>query len=133
MIIEVKIPNLKKLQAAMKQAPRSVIKYTDEAIKRSIMDISGVARSIAPIKTSFLKSSIGKGIGWKTLEGWIKPTADYAIFVHEGTRKWPISKRSKTGERRFLTVAAKRKERDIEKYFEEALENVANDIARKAK
>ena len=117
----------------MRQSPRLVIKHTDDAIKKSIMGISSVATRIAPIDTGFLRESIQLGVGFNQMEGFIVPLAEYAVFVHEGTRKWPISKRSRSGERQFLKKGAEREKRNIEQHFEEAIEKVANDIARKAK
>jgi len=153
MQIKVEIPNLKRMQKAMSDAPQDMYKEANNAIRSSILKVEQQAVMESPIDTGTLRKSIHQGIVWGPLYGAVGPTVNYSIFVHEGTRPHIISvRRAKvlysrrsgrffgrsvrhpgTKPNRFMKRAADQSQRDIDKYFKDALERVVNNIARRSK
>lgn len=129
----IEIKNLDKLKAAMGQAPGMVVNETDKAIKKSIFQLAGTSARMAPIQTGTLRGSILSGTSFGRLTGRIVPWVNYAIYVHEGTSRWPISMPSRTGERRFFEKSIKQEQGNIDGFFKEALDNVTNEISRRSK
>ena len=123
MEINIKIKNMPQVMAALKQSPVIVGKHINKAIKESIFDIERKAKPLTPVDTGRLRGSYDTRFG--TLYGEVTPTAEYAIYVHEGTRYM-------TG-RPFLSKGVKQAMSQINKNFEKGLEGALNEIARKAR
>lgn len=94
------------------------------ALKKSIFQIERETKPITPFKTSRLRASISTsvsrygdpaGIGFSAngLTGWVGPTTNYAIFVHEGTKRMRG--------RPFLKQGAERAMPMINEFFDKAI------------
>ncbi|MFA6006937.1 MAG: HK97 gp10 family phage protein [Candidatus Paceibacterota bacterium] len=142
--------NLDKLRKAFEQSPKIVEKRLQDAIGASIAELhKNAVKGVVPWRTGYLTHSFGLGILIGRLFGRIRPTAEYAIYVHEGTRPHVIKARKGGGlfwkgaahpvksvqhpgtkPNRFMPrVLDKAKDR-IEGHFKRALELVAADIAK---
>jgi len=112
-------------------APMDLKKELQKAIAKSTMKVEQKTKPITPYDTGRLRASIRSYLAPNI--GKIFPTVDYAIFVHEGTSKWPLSKPPKAAGtvRQFLKVGLEKSERDIQTYFEQAIENTWNKVIAK--
>ena len=133
MEIKISIPKLGALQKALKQWPELSAREIDDAIKKSIAKITEKTIPITPIDTGRLRGSIKEGTSFAPFKGKIQPTANYAIKIHEGTAKYPLSKKPKNPStvRQFLKVGAEKSMGEIKNYFIQALKNIAEKTARK--
>lgn len=130
-MIKVNVKNLKKLQKAFRKAPKKTVSETNDAIMKSIFTIETESKEETPVLTGRLRASIGggtfqggsypegEGIRFKSLYGAIGPTTDYAIYVH---RRKP-----------FMELGIRASMSDINKFFQQAADNVVKFIARKTK
>ena len=153
MQIKVEIPNLKRMQKAMSEAPQDMYREANTAIHSSIYKIEQQAIQESPIDTGRLRGSIHQGIVWGPLYGAVGPTVKYAYWVHEGTDPHIISVRNKkvlysrkrgiffgkrvrhpgTKKNQFMIRARDQSQNEINKFFKDALERVVNNIARRSK
>jgi hypothetical protein len=155
MDIKVTIPNLKQMQKAFADAPQDMYREANTAIRSSIIKVEQIATMEAPVDTHTLQGSLKHGFVWGPLYGAVGPTVNYALYVHEGTRPHIIrykkrgrgglyNKRTRQGfgrvvhhpgtkPNRFMKRAADQSQRDIDKFFKDALERVVNNIARRSK
>lgn len=117
------IEGLDKFIAALNQSPKIVKKYLNNAIRKSIIDIQSTAVPITPIDTGRLRSSYEIEFG--DLRGSTGPTAEYAIYVHEGTRYMKG--------RPFLKQALENSIGKIEQTMTSQLNQALEEIARKSK
>ncbi len=137
MQISVTIKNLDKVRAALMESPVVVAKHINKAINRSILDIRNEAMDTTPVDTGRLKGSFEMVFG--KLRGEIGPTADYAIYVHEGHRQQVGRYVAAIGKRLvspyvkgnpFLKIAVSNAENKINKNFQEGLKDSLEEIAR---
>lgn len=90
-MLEVKIEckDIGRLQEMMAQMP----KITDENIRKVLeaflYETEGIAKSLAPVRTGRLRADISTTFNKQELQGVIYNKVNYAIYVHEGTRKMP--------------------------------------------
>ena len=133
MEIKVSIPKLGALQKALKQWPELSAREIDNAIKKSIAKITEKTIPITPIDTGRLRGSIKEGTSFTPFRGKIQPTAHYASKIHDGTVKYPLSRKPKNPStvRQFLKVGVEKSMGDIKNFFIKALENITNKTARK--
>lgn len=122
--IKIRITNLPEIKRAFGQAPQLMSKHFNVAIKQATFLVEGKSKINAPVDTGYLMGShrtkfLGSGIGFT---GIVYPKADYAMFVHQGTRFMKA--------RPFLKDAAESSENQIERLFTQALQGVLNDIGR---
>ena len=122
-MIEVKIPNLKKLRKALKSHPRLFVQEFNKAIYKAGFKIQAESKKVTPVDTGRLRASISTDTGF--LQAIISPHTDYAIYVHEGTRYMR--------KRPFMEKGLKSSERFILNTFKEAEDNVLKKIAQKSK
>ena len=109
---------------AFSQAPRMMNDELKRALTKSAVLVQTQSMSRTPVLTGNLRSShkfnvSGAGIG---MQAEISPTANYGIFVHEGTRFMKA--------RPFLKKGAEDSLQTIERFFTEAVQNVFNRISR---
>lgn len=109
---------LKRIQGVFKSAPSKTIHEFNEAVEKSIYYLERRAKPLTPVRTGRLRASYQTMFG--TLTGALFPTVDYAIYVHEGTRYMRA--------RPFLREAVAVSENQIQKYFEEAINNVFKNL-----
>lgn len=145
--IKIKIKNAAQLSAAFRKAPANMTKNASEAIRSTVMLIRQRAVTNAPVRTSRLRSSAYTTFA--PLQGEVGFTANYALFVHEGTKAhiiypkskkalfWkgashPVRRVNHPGSRAnpFLRKAVDASERDIDKFFEAAVDKTLQQIAR---
>lgn len=82
--IKVEIPNLEKFREALKKWPSISAPIINRAIRKSIYDIQAKTIVVTPHRTQRLRGSFQVAFG--PLMGILRPTVEYAIWVHEGTR-----------------------------------------------
>ena len=149
----VDIPNLSKLQNALKKYPEIAEPWLQKAIVASAAEVQkNATRGVLPWKTGYLTQSFGLGILIGRLIGRIWPTAEYAIFVHEGTKPheirpkngkalyWPgaahpVGKVNHPGTKpnRFMPRILEKAKAEIDRHFLTALDKISAEIVKKAK
>ncbi len=147
-MITIEIKNLDKVQRMIMRYPEVSVRNFNEAIRRSLISIQRDAMKLAPRDTGKLKSSWDLQVGF--LRGTLEPTANYAVFVHEGTRPHfpPISAIAPWAQRHgippflvarsiarrgtqgipFLQASASQNEIFVNKEFEAAIEKTLNEL-----
>lgn len=86
--ISIKIEGLDELVSAVKDAPEIVGSQIAKAIAKSILEVQREAMQRVPVDTGILRSSFRSALSM--LKGELFVDADYAVYVHEGTRPhWP--------------------------------------------
>lgn len=118
--VNITIKNLPEIRRAFSKAPQLTVKYVNRAIARSLLKIERDSKLNTPVDTGYLRASHTTRLS--SLRGEIEPVAQYAIYVHEGTRFM----RS----RPFLLDAVNENERYVQDEFEKAVQNVLDDIGR---
>lgn len=121
--VHLKITNLPEIRAAFAQAPVKMAKNLDIAIKKTALAIQKQSMINAPVDTGRLRAS--HQTLFEPLKATIEPTADYAIYVHEGTR-YMVG-------RPFLLEAVQSEEDNANGYFKKAVQDILDDIARETK
>lgn len=101
----------------------------NQAIKKSIFDLEAATKPVTPIDTGRLRSSFIQSFG--ELKGTLQNYAPYAIFVHEGTSRWPLGQSPKNPHtvRQFFVRGFKDSEKQINDNFEKALDKSVRVIA----
>lgn len=137
MQITVKIKNLNEIKSALAKSPGIVSKHINKSINRSILDIRNSAMDTTPVVTGRLKGSYQMKFGM--LRGEVGPTANYAIYVHEGHRQEVGRYVAAIGRRLvspyvkgnpFLRNAIDDVKTKINENFEDGLKDSLNEIAR---
>ena len=148
----VEIPNIGKLQKALEDSSKIAEPWLQKAIEASVAEIQkNATKGTVPWKTGYLVQSFGLGILIGRLIGRIAPTANYAIYVHEGTGPheirpkngkalfWPgaahpVAKVNHPGTKpnRFIPRILGKATPGINRHFERALELILGEIARKS-
>lgn len=123
MQITLSIENLGSLRDAFSKAPKKMTDALNTAIKQSIFTVQREAQINTPVRTGRLRASYTST--FTPLEGDVGPTANYAIYVHDGTRYMRA--------RPFLTNAVKTVESQVEGFFQKAIQSTLDDIARDAR
>jgi len=121
--VKITIKNLPQIRSAFAKSPRVMTKNLRKAIQKALITVQRQSIINAPRRTGFLKASHQHRM-LSNLSGYVQPTADYAIFVHEGTRFMRA--------RPFLRQAVAEKEQDIDKLFAGAVQDTLDEIARSA-
>jgi len=118
--IQVRITNLAEIQAAFKSAPIKMARNLNDAIRRSALAIQRQSMINSPVLTGYLRAS-HQSI-FEPLKATIQPMANYAIFVHEGTRYMKG--------RPFLLEAVEAETENINDNFQKAVQDTLDEIAR---
>lgn len=128
-MITMTIKGLDRIIANMSRYGSISRKWIDRAIKTSILDVEGAAVKITPIDSGKLRSMRDRSL--TALRGTLRFYAPYAIYVHEGTGKWPLSQPPKNAGtvRQFLKEGAERSTEKINKNFQEAGDRIVNELA----
>lgn len=88
--IQIQIKNLDKLRNAFKAFPDMVKNELNAGIDASITTLEATAKTKAPADTGHLRDSHRRKMNKRNISGIVKPNAQYARWVHEGTRPhWP--------------------------------------------
>lgn len=121
--VKITIKNLPQIRSAFRRSPRVMTKNLRKAIQAALITVQRQSIINAPRRTGFLKASHQTRM-LSNLSGYVQPTADYAIFVHEGTRFMRA--------RPFLRQAVAEKEQDIDRLFANAVQDTLDEIGRSA-
>jgi len=122
--VSIKIKNINEIRQAFSQAPRLMNQELKDALNRSAITVQGRSMQNTPVLTGRLRSShvfavSGSGMGMQAV---VYPTANYGIFVHEGTR----FQRPQP----FLKDGLESSADEIQGYFQKATQNVLDKISR---
>ena len=116
----VTIKNLPQIRRAFELAPKLMAVELDLAIKKSAISIQRDSMINAPVDTGRLRAS--HETTFMPLKATIEPTANYAVYVHEGTKFMPA--------RPFLAEAVESNNEIVNDYFVKAVDNVFRVIGR---
>lgn len=123
-MIKLEIKNIDKIIDKFGRMPGKARKELHNAVIQSAFQVEREAKPITPFDTGLLKGSIRKDI--MPMSALIAPHVHYAIYVHEGTRKWPlrVPPRKPGTVRQFMKIGAERALPKIQKFFDEAIKKV---------
>ena len=116
--ISVRITNLEAIRAAFSRSPVLMTRELNKAIKTSLFAIERDSKLRTPVDTGRLRAS--HQTTFSPLRGVLEPTAEYAIYVHEGTRYMRA--------RPFLLQSVQKNESVVQRNFESAVQNVLDEI-----
>lgn len=116
----VQITNLEQIRSAFKRAPEKMAKNLDLAIRKSVIAIQRQSMINSPVDTGRLRNSHQSL--FDVLKGTVQPTANYAIYVHEGT--------SRMKGRPFLAMAVQSESGNVNKNFQKAVQDTLDEIAK---
>lgn len=116
----IKIENIDQIRRAFAQAPQLTVRYLDRAIKASLFQVQRAADPYTPVRTGNLRAN--NSFVYGRLTGAFVKNANYAGFVHEGTRYMKA--------RPFLIEGMKDSEQIVQDNFRDAVQNVFDDIGR---
>ena len=133
MNIQVKIKNLDKFAAGLKQAPREITKRLDTAIWAAAGVIEQDAQDIIRTGRGYSKRPYDTGDmmdqtrrqNRRALYAEVQPNVEYAIYPHEG-----LGSSTRYGRRPFMEDAIKAKQSQIERLIGDQIEIVLTDIAK---
>lgn len=122
--VNIRIKNLPQIRHAFGQAPRLMGEKFREALTKSAILVQSRSMIHTPVLTGRLRAShtfgvSGSGLGMKAT---VEPTANYAVFVHEGTKFMRG--------RPFLKQGADESVRDIDDFFTKAAQEALDKIGR---
>lgn len=90
-MIDFDASEIARLGEDFRQVSRASGKAAREVVRKTARDITGTAKSLAPVDTGHLKASIGHSDlrlpAQGVIEAEIGPTADYGIFLEIGTSR----------------------------------------------
>ena len=123
MQINIRIENLDKLTRGLSRFPGNLRGEFRNAMEKSIFLIEAKTKPITPFDTGRMRQSIYKDY-LEPFKAAISPHVNYAIFICEGTRYYPLSKPPKAPGtvRQFMKVGAERAQPTIEAVFNSAVE-----------
>jgi len=124
MDIQYKIVNLPQIKMALAAYPTIMTKNLQQAIVKTSFLVHGMATSTVPVRTGFLRRSHNTAPFIGKLRGEINPFANYAFWVHEGTRRMRA--------RPWLRNAVSNSHKQSNAFFEQAVEDTLNTVGRMA-
>lgn len=151
--IDIKIANLPQIRSAFRKAPKTMVVNLNKAIKKSILFIAGESAKRAPVKTGNLRASHFRpeSLEFRNLYGKLQPSPKYAVFVHDGTVPHIIEPTTKkalfwktashpvrgvnhpgTIANPFLRRAVDASQGQVDRFFEQAVNDTLNTIAKEA-
>lgn len=123
MNVNISIKNISAIKSALKAYPKEMARNLSIAIRQAGVLFHARAMTNSPFATGFLRSTHELVLSPTKAE--ITPTANYAGFVHGGTRFMSA--------RPWLKWTKDETERDIQDLFEKAVRDTLDNTARKAK
>ena len=87
--IKVDIKGLDRLQSLLQDFPRVVVPKLRDASMKSAFTVEREAKILSPVDTGRLRASIATSLGIldQGLTSIVSTNVEYAIYVHEGTRR----------------------------------------------
>jgi len=132
--VVIKIQGLDELRANFRRHPEITKKWINKGIQASIFEIHKNADDSGDSKefqfktprakrTGQLALSFAEGMAFSDLYGEIGPTVYYAPYVYYGTSRGIVPNP-------YMDRIAKKSEPNINKFFEQALEGIAEELAK---
>lgn len=118
--IDIKIKNLPQIKAAFGRSPMLMTRELNKAIQLSVYSLERDSKINTPVDTGLLRAS--HITYFRPLQGEIEVVAEYAPFVHEGTKFMKG--------RPYLRKAVEKNNEKIQDYFTTAVDNVLKAIGR---
>ena len=117
--------NSKDVALAIQNKSKKVKASIQKALDASQMLVWNKALHLAPADSGQLRRQIKPASSGSPFKRLLKSNAKYSIFVHEGTRKWPLSKPPKAPGtvRQFFKVAEEQSHREAAAIFQKAINN----------
>lgn len=83
------IANTRRLAADLGKAGKAALPLARLAVAKTVHDIEATAKELAAVDTGFMRNSIGseQSGNASVVIGRVGPTADYAVFVENGTHR----------------------------------------------
>lgn len=122
MNVNIEIKNAQQIKNAFRMSPYLMTKNLSKAIKRVSYKVQGQSQKITPVQTGFLRRSHRTSFDGP-LRATIEPTANYAYFVHEGTKFMKA--------RPFLADAVEITQGFTDTEFEQAVQDTLDSIGAK--
>jgi HK97 gp10 family phage protein len=115
---EIKSPDLDRLISNLKGATKDTARIVESALDNAGLRLLDAVKTEAPIRTGNLRRStfVFRSKGSRI----IRPGANYAIYVHEGTKRMRANP--------FLVRAGEKSEATINKILKEAADIIASRI-----
>jgi HK97 gp10 family phage protein len=121
MNINIEIKNIAQIKSAFHRAPYLMTKNLSGAIRRVALKVQSESMKITPVQTGFLRRS--HTTAFETpLRASVQPTANYAAFVHDGTKFMPA--------RPFLANAVEITQGFTDTEFEKAVQDTLDSIGK---
>lgn len=122
--IKIEIKNIAEIRRAFGKAPRLMNEAFKDALQKSALQVQRESMIRTPVLTGRLRSSHENSISGSGLQmsATVAPTANYGMFVHEGTRFMKG--------RPFLKEGAEASINEIGDYFTQAVQDVFDKIGR---
>lgn len=154
--VEIKITNIRQIRSAFAKAPNLMTANLNKAIRKTIFLIAGKSAEEAPhVRGDLARSHFNpKALTFRNLYGRLQPTVKYAVWVHDGTSPYIIRPRNggvlvfrasdgtKVFTKKvnhpgikanpFLRRAVDKSENQTEKFFENAVQDTLDQIAKEA-
>lgn len=118
--IKIEVKGLEKLESLLKKAPGKIISALRDASTKSAFLVEGRSKKLSPVDTGRLRSSIATSlsIADQGITSIVATNVDYAIYVHEGTRRM--------AGRPFMKQAADQSESEIGRIYSSAVKDAIN-------
>lgn len=126
-MITVRFTGLDALRENLVNAPDTVEKHVSKALGLSLSAVEMEAKKRTPVDTGLLQGSIGGEGGYSYVRGLtagVGTNVRYAVYVETNERA-----RHKTGQAHYMEEGVGAASDFIQDKFEEAMENIANDLA----
>lgn len=122
--VKIEIKNIAQIRAAFSKAPRLMSEAFKGALQKSALQVQRESMIRTPVLTGRLRSSHENFLSGSGLQmsATVEPTANYGMFVHEGTRFMKG--------RPFLKEGAYASLQEIDDYFTRAVQDVFDRIGR---
>ena len=122
--VHIEIKNIAEIRRAFSQAPRLMSDAFKQALTKSALQVQRESMIRTPVLTGRLRASHEFNVsgGGLQMQATVQPTADYGVFVHEGTRFMKG--------RPFLKEGAEDSIQEIDDYFTKATQDVFDKIGR---
>lgn len=122
--VHIEIKNIAEIRRAFDKAPRLMGDAFKGALQKSALQVQRESMIRTPVLTGRLRSSHENFLSGAGLQmsATVEPTANYGVFVHEGTRFMKG--------RPFLLEGAEASLNEIDDYFTKAVQDVFDRIGR---
>ena len=126
--IRIRVEGVRELQSALRQYPELSQRRLQKAVERGVAVVHSLSarhKGIVPVDTGNLSNSFSQGIRIGRLRGRIGPTAKYAQFVNDGTRRM--------SPRKYMEKLAKQAEPRIKGEVKQAVTDLVEEVDKRAK